>query len=108
MGSWSKLSHANWHWCSGFIGNQRLPLVAYAQKTVQELVDIDSRASVAGALRARWDLQLISVEGDGVVVAHNTLVFETEYILGLQVIWPRAIRRPGLCRWDRETLIEPR
>ena len=82
MGSWNKLSHANWHWCTGFIDDQCLSLVADAQTTVQELVDIDSRASVAGALRARWDLQPISVEGDGVVVADNALVFETEDILG--------------------------
>ena len=106
MGSWSKLSHANWHWCSGFIGDQWLSLVADAQTTIQELVDIDSRPSVAGALRAGWDLQLFSVEGDGVVVAHNALVLETEKILGPQIIWPRAIGRPGL-RWrDTETFIE--
>ena len=51
---------------------------------------------VAYAIGARWDLQLLTAKGDGVIVVYGARVFEAKDPLQLQTFGPGTIGRASL------------
>jgi len=59
-------------------------------------MDIHMGSRVAYAIGARWDLQLLTAKGDGVIVVYGARVFEAKDPLQLQTFGPGTIGRASL------------
>ena len=63
-----------------FKGDQALSLVTHFQATIQMLAHFHFRLGIAAASRSGWNLQAMTVEGEGVVVGDRAAVLEAEEV----------------------------
>ena len=102
----SELSNPDGVLSGWLVDDQDFVLVADGETTIQVLVDVDPCSGIADALGARGNLELLPIEGDGVVAGHSALVLEGEDLFRLQVRWPGAIGRSGVDRRESEAGVE--
>ena len=65
-----------------------LALVVYAQRAVEALVELDPSVSEGSMVRGRWDVEDAGLKADGVVVEHDTSVFEAEEVIKATLLRP--------------------
>jgi hypothetical protein len=69
-------------------------------------MDLDPGLGVADPVGARRNLQADAGEGDGIVIGHCSLMFETEDLVAVQVGWQGTILGARFGGWFRKSFIE--
>jgi len=85
-----KLADADGAGLSGLKDDEAMPVVVDRKGTVEVLAHLDGGVDEGMAVRLGWDLQGVSVKGDGVVTHDFAGVFESEDLGGVQVFRPGA------------------
>src|SRR3972149_4992415 len=108
-GRWAgrcELAHRRRPRVEGFEARQRRRLVADQKLAIELLADLDTAVGVGTATGGRGDGQAMAVEGDGVVLGDDALVFETEDAVRLEAGRPGAVAGFWLGGSNRKTGVE--
>lgn len=93
-------------WGSWLENSQSVSLVTDCQTSIQVVMQFDPDPSIAVAVGSGWDLQTVTVKGNGIVIGHRAGVLEAEVILRMAFFQSGHESRIGISRFHLEAGVE--